>query len=246
MADAAPKIETKPEPTIENPFDGKTPDGAPAAKKPEAPERVKVKVGEEEFETDAASAAAINALNASNAQMADFIRKGFKTPDAPAPVKKAEEYDYETQLFVNPKEAIARMKAEMRADIMGEVTAAYTNAETKKDFWSGFYSTNTDLAGEKMIVDAVTARDWNKLKDLPMADAGKKIAEAAKKELMRLSGGTSKSDPDARPIEGSGNNKKPAPRDQNDDEDKVLSLSDVIRKRKEARTKASTLQISKE
>lgn len=210
-----------------------------AASPPAAPERVKVKVGNEEIETDAASAAAINALMTNNAQLADMIRKGTQPA---APTKKADTYDYATGLFTEPEVALARLRAEMKAEIMGEVTAAYTTAETKKDFWAGFYTDNDDLAGEKLIVNAVMARDWDKLKDLSAADAAKKLSEASKKEIMRLSGGKSPSDPDHRPIEGGGD-RKTAPKGGNPEPEKVLSISDVIRARKEAQRKA---QFSKE
>lgn len=218
----------------------------PAAKKDDAPARVKVQLGDKEIETDETSAAALQSLLQANAQMAEFIQKGFKTPGKPDPAPKKEEFDYETALFTDPKGAIARLRAEIKQEVIGEVTAAYSAAESKKDFWSAFYTDNADLKSEKMIVDAVMARDWTKLKDLSPAEAGKKLAEAAKKELMRLSGGTSKADPDARPIEGSGNNKNSAPNSKTTDPNEVTSLSDVIRRRKEARAKASALPISKE
>lgn len=214
---------------------GKTP--AP----PAPPERVKVKVGDNELETDAASAAAINSLLAANAQMTEFVRKGYKPAEEKPPTKPAD-YDYETQLFVNPKEAIARLKAEAKAEIMAEVSAAYTQAESKKDFWSGFYAENEDLRDEKFIVEAVLGREWAKLKDLPPADAAKKLSEAAKKELMRLSGGKSPTDPNPRPVEGGGDGKSTPPAGKVTP-DNVLSLSEVIRKSQTARRKA---QFSKE
>lgn len=226
-------------------FDGDPTGGAggKTTKKDDPPkvERVKVKVGDAEIETDAAAAAALTALMQNNAQMADYIRKGYKEPPKDEP-KDKKGYDYATGLFTEPEVAIARLRAEIKQETIAEVSAAYTQAETKKDFWTGFYKDNEDLAGEKLIVEAVLGRDWAKLKDLTPADAAKKLSEAAKKEIMRLSGGKSPADPNPRPVEGAGDGKNLRASGKTGDE-KVLSLSDVIRARKEARRKA---QFSKE
>lgn len=222
-------------------FTPQPPEGKGAAAPPAAPERVKVKVGNEEIETDPTSAAALNALLQNNAQMRQLIEKGFTQPAA-TPPKKDAAYDYATGLFTEPEVALARLRAEIKQEIVGEVTASYTQAETRKDFWAGFYADNADLVPEKLIVNAVLGRDWDKLKELPAAEASKKLSEAAKKEILRLSGGKSPSDPNPRPVEGVGDGKTP-PASGKPGEEKITSISDVIRARKEARRKA---QFSKE
>ena len=232
-------------------FSGKADEGDKGKKK-EAPagddgagksEKVKVRVGNDEIETDAASAAAINALMQNNSQLYDYIKQAGlgKQPADDGKGKKAG-YDYATGLFTEPEEALKRLREEIKAEVKGEITTAYNAAESQKDFWTGFYKDNSDLADEKMIVNAVMTRDWATLKDLAPAAAAKKLAEAAKKELMRISGGKSPSDDNARGVEG-GSTKNSAPAGKKTDDDKVLSLSDIIKKRQEARRKA---QFSKE
>lgn len=213
---------------------------APAADEGKT-EKVKVRVGNDELETDAASAAAINALLQNNNQLYDYIKNMTGKP-APKDEGKKPGYDYATGLFTEPEEALKRLREEIKAEVKGEITTAYNAAETQKDFWQGFYKDNSDLSDEKMMVNAVMTRDWAILKDLAPAAAAKKLAEATKKELMRISGGKSPSDDNARQIEG-GSTKNSAPAGKKSDDDKVLSLSDIIKKRQEARRKA---QFSKE
>lgn len=217
-------------------------DGKKADPTPKTEAKVKVRVGNDEIETDAASAAAINALLQNNSQLYDYIKQaGIGKAPADDGKKKAG-YDYATGLFTEPEVALQKLREEIKAEVKGEITTAYNAAESQKDFWNSFYSENADLKDEKMIVNAVMARDWATLKDLDPKAAAKKLVEATKKELMRLKGGKSDSDPDARQIEG-GSNKNSAPSGKKEDDSKVLSLSDIIKKRQEARRKA---QFSKE
>lgn len=222
--------------------DGAGKKAKPAAKVETPVEKVKVRVGNDEIETDAASAAAINALMQSNSQLYGYLQQMQGTQKPKAEEKKAG-YDYATGLFTEPEVALQKLRDEIKAEVKGEITTAYTAAETQKGFWNSFYKDNKDLEDEKMLVNAVMARDWNSLKDMSPEAAAKKIAENTKKEIMRLNGGKSPSDPDAREVEGGGANKKAAPNGGNSDDNKVLSLSEIIKKRQEARRKA---QFSKE
>lgn len=229
-------------------FSGNNPDqgddkGKTSDKKDDPPSRVKVKIGDAELETDPGSAAALNALMQMNAQLQAQMN-GFRTL-TPEPKKAAtEEYDYETGLFTEPKVALARLRQEIKNEIKTEMTGQYQAAETKKEFWSSFYTENADLKDNKLIVDAIVTRDWAKLSNLTPENAAKEISKAAKKEIMRLTGGRSNADPDAdqNVIEG-GSTKNTPPSKQNPAKDAPQSLSDVIRNRQAARRKA---QFSKE
>lgn len=200
-------------------------------------DRVKVTIGDQELEVDAAAAAVITSMQQMNQEMAAMIRNGYKTPAAPAPAPK-DEYDYETELFTNPKGAIERLRAEIKAEVKSEMTGQYNAAESQKAFWAEFYSSNKELADEKLIVNAVLQRDWAKLKDMDGPKAAKALAEASKREIMRLTGGKSPSDPDFRPAEGGSGNKMPARKDPPKDEDAPKSLSDIIRARQQQRRNA--------
>lgn len=222
-----------------NPEENNEPEAKKGKSKPNS-DRVKVTIGDQELETDAASAAVINSMLQMNQEMAALIRNGYSQPaKQPAAAPKAPEFDYDTELFTNPKGAIERLRSEIKAEVKAEMTGQYNAAESSKAFWNEFYSTNADLKGEKLIVDAILQRDWAKLKDMDAPKAAKYLAESTKKEIMRLSGGKSESDPDFRPSEG-GSNKAPATKKNSgsDDENTPKSLSDIIRARQEQRRNA--------
>lgn len=238
-----------------NPEDGK---GTPPADKkagkkdtPPAddgqPKRVKVKVGEHELETDESSAAAINALMKQNTDLYAYLRNiqppannTGKDKDTKGSKADAEEYDYETELFANPKEAVKRLRAEIKAEITGELENKYNRAESEKEMWKIFYKENEDLKEEKWMVDAVLQRDYASLKDLPASEAMKKLATSVKKELLRLKGGRSDADNANTELEGSGNARLNAKKSGHSQEDEVPSLSALIRQRQEARRKAQS------
>lgn len=210
-------------------------------KKDDTPARVKVKIGDTELETDPGSAAALNSLLQMNAQLTAAMQAGYRAPNgsnSPPAKKEADAYDYETGLFTEPAVALKRLREEIKSEVKAEMTGQYNAAETKKEFWSSFYTANTDLKDEKLIVDAIVQRDWNKLSSMSIEDASKAIATAAKKEIMRLSGGKSSADEgDQNNLEG-GSTKKIPSKSGNSGQPEVTSLSDVIRKRQEARRKA--------
>lgn len=214
------------------------PAGKPAAKSKANADKVKVTIGDQELETDAASAAVINSMLQMNQEMAAMIRNGYKTaaPEA-KPAAKAEEFDYETELFTNPKGAIARLRAEITQEVETKLSGQYQADQSSKAFWGQFYSDNKELKEEKMIVNAVLQRDWAKLKDMDGPKAAKALAEATKKEIMRLSGGKSESDPDFREEEG-GSNKGRQRKDPPKDDDEPKSLSDIVRARQAQRRNA--------
>lgn len=205
--------------------------------------KVKVKIGEQEIETDAASAQIITTLSGELQNLAGMVQQlqqaSRQTPTTQQKsTQKAEEYDFSTGIFTEPAVAIAKLTEQIREQVKAEVVGMYQSAESSKDFWSTFYSDNKDLKEEKIIVDAVLSRDYSKLSNLPTAEAAKKLAESAKKELLRLKGG--KSDSDAQNTGFEGGSAKGAPARVNaQPQNQVSSLSEVIRKRQEARRKAT-------
>ena len=233
-------------------FTGKDQDGNPVVTSAEgegtgkptaaATGKVKVKIGDTEHEVDESSAALIEALNAQNQQLFAYLqtmqtqnangtKPAVKSPDAAAG------YDFATNLFTEPEVAIARLREEIKAEVKAEMTNAYTAAENQKEFWNAFYTANPDLKNEKVIVDAIMRRDWNKLAPMSNEKAAEAIAASVKKELLRLSGGKSKSDESNRGLEGASTRQVETKSGQKQ-EDVVGSLSAFIRQRQEARRKA--------
>lgn len=201
------------------------------------PALVKVRVGNETIETDVASAAFMNAMMGQIQILNEQVQKQGKPVDDKKN-KKDDAYDYSTGLFTETQVALDKLRAEIKAEVKAEMTGAYTAAETQKEFWSSFYEENKDLKGEKMLVNAILSHHYSKLSNLPVADAAKELSTLVKKELLRLSGGKSDSDSTNTAIEG-GSTRKSAPSGGQGDSGKILSLSDIVRKRQEARRKAT-------
>lgn len=225
-----------------NPDDSGTPSGTKktqAASEP--PEKVKVRVGNEEIETDAASAAFMNAMMGQIQILSQQVT-GMSKPPVAALIAKSDAYDYATGLFTEPEVALNKLRAEIKAEVKAELGGMYEAAETKKDFWNTFYSENADLKTEKLVVDAVLQRDYSKLSTMPIAEASAKLSDSVKKELMRLKGGKSDSDTSNKGVEGS-STRLNTPNTGQPTDSNIMSLSEIIRNRQQARRKA---QFSKE
>lgn len=205
--------------------------------------KVKVKVGKQELETDSATAAVLEGLLEQNQQLFTYLqnlqapnhqlRPAVKSPDSAAG------YDYENGLFTEPKVALQHLREEIEADIRTKLTLDYNQAESAKSFWAGFYDEHKELKSEKLLVDAILARDYAKLANLSAEDASEKLSASVKKELLRLNGGRSNSDPNFRGVEGGSHpGSKSSQTSGQTSNDGVGSLSDVIRARQKARREA--------
>jgi len=217
----------------DNPNDGIDPDTGKkvTAKAGDGPKRVKIKVGDNELETDEASGAAITALMKQNSDLYAYLKSIQTTPaKKEEPKEKAKDYDWDTELFVNPKEALARLRSEIKAEVKAEMTEAYNGAETEKEFWRTFYKQHESLKEHDTFVKAILQRDYKKIADLPASEAAEKLAEAVKREILKMTGGKSHSDADDRPLEGGSTRANAKPSGQKG-EDVIPSIGELIRQR---------------
>lgn len=249
-ADAAATPPTDDKPLIDpnHPFNGADPDNPMAdidpdtgKKREPAQKKVKVKVGDTELETDESSAAVINALNKQTTDLYAYL-KGITNgqPAAKPAVKddKKADYDWETELFVNPKEALSRLRAEIKAEVKEEMTGAYNAAESSKQFWTAFYNDHADLKEHDFYVRAILQRDYAQLENMPASEGATELAKRVKKELLKMSGGKSNSDEEHRPLEG-GSTRANAKSASQKPEDVVPSIGELIRRRQAGRRAAT-------
>lgn len=225
----------------DNPMDGIDPDtGKKAA--PADTGKTKVKVGDTELEVDAATAGVITALNKQNQDLYAYLKGITNTPQTkPAkedPKDKKEEYDWETELFVNPKDAIKRLRAEIKDEVKAEMTQAYNGAESSKQFWAAFYNDHGDLKEHDFYVRAILQRDYAQLENLPASEGAAELAKRVKKELLKLSGGKSNADETHRQLEGSSTRSNAKSTSQKP-EDVVPSIGELIRRRQASRRAAT-------
>lgn len=246
-ATVTPNPADKPLIDPEHPFNGADPDNPMAdvdpdtgKKKEPASKKVKVKVGDTELETDESSAAVINALNKQTTDLYAYLKGITGTPQAKPAAKEdnKDEYDWETELFVNPKEALKRLRSEIKEEVKAEMTTAYNGAESSKQFWAAFYADHAELKEHDFYVKAILQRDYAQLENMPASEGATELAKRVKKELLKLSGGKSNADETHRPLEG-GSTRANAKSASQNVEDVVPSIGELIRRRQAGRRAAT-------
>lgn len=99
---------------------------------------------------------------------------------------------YEDLMITDPAQALNNLINEMTPSITKTVTAQmrgeYNQDQGEKAFWVGFYKDNDDLKDDKLIVDAVLKRDIATLGNLAPDVAGKKLADAAREQILKYKG----------------------------------------------------------
>ena len=136
--------------------------------------------------------------------------------------------DLGTLLFENPNEAISQI----RQGIIREVEGRYSQDQSQREFWRGFYRKHDDLDGEDTLVQAVMQRHWGELETLPVSTAQDKIADLTRGEILRISkklkGGREDELPQGRAVV-EGASSTPSRRKAEPEPEGPKSLSDVIR-----------------
>ena len=145
-------------------------------------------------------------------------------------------YDYEQQLFADPKGAIQHLKDEIRA----ELTQEYTVERDRLTFWDTFYRENTGLQGKETLVNAVLQEKLDEIGGLKGKVARDALATATKAKILELIGenratGQQQARPagDSNTLESASNQVvPPAPAGG---EGGPVSLSDAIKARRRGR-----------
>lgn len=162
---------------------------------------------------------------------------------APAePVKKADpepEPEWETLLFENPKLAVKKMTEGIRKQITEELTGKYQADQGKKQFWDAFYRDHDDLKEDDELVQSILTANMADLANLPVKEAGDKLADLTRTRILKYTGGKPREQTTKKAIaEGSG---APTPKPvKQDEDDKIVTLSDLIRARKNKRVSKGT------
>lgn len=166
------------------------------------------------------------------------VQAGLVANAHPVKGKKEEakdEYDYETQLFVNPKEALSRLRSEIKAEILEEADKKNKDRDTKLsaeqsevEFWREFYSEHKELKDDDIFVRAILNRDFSKLASMKVKDVYDYLAKETKAMLVRHAA-SSKGDPESksREVEGAGPGKKSESGKKEEGKDEEIDLSNA-------------------
>ena len=216
---------------------------------PAAPTHVEVRIGNETFKVDPAVAKILQAAEANiAAQTGDMARTVNALQQELQSLKQAQAnpqvgidpdaFDYNTELFVNPKATLERFGHEVANRVRQELGAANQMQQAQAAFWDSFYTQNDDLKAHDWFVKALLSRDYAKLRDLPADKAIEKLSETAKGELLKMGVGKDLKPGKGKPAAEGGNEPTPARSKVGNGADTVPgSLSAVLRARAEARRK---------
>ena len=215
---------------------------APAAPASRGPTMREVTVGGAKYLVPEETAVALEAQQAAFEAQSQALRAeidGLKKPAAPAAAAPAED-DFDTQLFLNPKATLSKLKDEWKQEIRTE----YQVTTAQQKWWSDFYAEHKHLNGSNVIVEAVMRANFDELKALPVNQQGKALADKVDAELARIVKSAPRTEPNApasRPVESAsvvrGGPPAPAVSDEHPS-DRVVSISELQRKSRQRRLDA--------
>lgn len=207
-------------------------DGAIIEEKPQG----EPEVAEEEVEEQPEAAAKPDPLADMKAELA-AMRAELAANRPPA--KRAEEKpvppvepDWEELLYKNPKEYARLMRESIRSEITTDLRNEYQSATSEDKFWSQFYKLNADLEQDDDLVRATLQRNLKDLENLPVETAAKKLADLTRDRILRYAGGGKQ--PTGKKVVVEGQN-SPKPKPEKQEQNKVVTLSELIRNRKSKR-----------
>src|SRR5690606_33600140 len=90
------------------------------------------------------------------------------------------------EMFSNPKEWAKKLKEEVRTEVRQELN----QKDATQKFWSDFYEKNPDLRNAERIVQSITAERWNDLKNRPVEEAAKILAQESRTAVEKIRGTT--------------------------------------------------------
>jgi hypothetical protein len=172
-------------------------------------------------------------LNLNTQELGDLrkFKRQFDQPPQPSEPKGG--VDYDTLIFEKPSEALKAFKEELRK----EFTSQYQADKKAENFWRSFYAKNNDLdpVEDDDIVQTVVARNWGELGPMEPGQAQERIAELARDRILRMTKRFH--------VNGNGNDRtivepssSPMPKAPAREDTGPKTMSDIIRKRRQART----------
>ncbi len=183
--------------------------------------------------SSAATQKTVSDLKADVGRLRKQVNEPARQPD-PQPASKQQSApadELADLMYTDPAEYTRRVEER----ILGKVTTAYSQRQQMDGFWQTFYEQNPQLKKAEVIVKSVMDRDWGEIKDLPLNESSRVLADRASEEIVNITGGkapskAAKSEP-AAPTSGKAT-------ETPDDEPVAGSLSEILKQRRARRRKA--------
>ena len=154
----------------------------------------------------------------------------LRSPQPKAPEPEPEP-DWEDLMFKDPRKYHQMLRDSVKKEISTELRGEYQKDQGTQQFWSAFYKDHKDLEGDDDLVRATLQANLADLAPMPVKAAGDKLAELTRNRILRYTGGKIPSGKKA-VAEGQGN---PTPKKVAPEPSTVVTLSQLIRARKERR-----------
>lgn len=155
-------------------------------------------------------------------------------PPAPKPKR-----DWEKMLFEDTENAVKTLTADITDEVTSKLTGAYQADVGLKEFWRDFWDENKDLKKDQDgdIAEIILNRNYKAMADLPVSEAIKKLGDLTRERIMKYTGAKKKEpDPKEKARAEAGGERKPPKAEP--EEDKIVSLGDLIKARRANRLAA--------
>lgn len=167
-----------------------------------------------------------------NEQLRRAIPPAAPVQPPAAAVDPMSEVDWETELFRDPSGTLKRYGEIIEKKVTNKLTTQYQQEQGTQRFWTQFYGANADLKDDHDLVQAMLSANMHVLANMPVNDAIAKLADLTRERILRYS---KKSTGRKAVVEG---NNPPQPRARpQEPTDKVVTLGDILKSRREARRK---------
>ena len=177
-------------------------------------------------------------LDANEAEL-QHLRRATPPPQikTPTPPAAEEEIDWDQELFTSPKKALAKYGELIEKKVTDKLEGRYQRDRSTQVFWDQFYDKHPDLKADHDLVDLTLKSNLAEMGSMPVEKAMDRLADLTRDRILRYAGGAKPRNPKAK-VEGAGapSGLKPSSKAQ---DDKILSITDIIRRNKDKRRKVA-------
>lgn len=170
----------------------------------------------------------------------DMLRRSIPPAQPiPAEPEPEDDVDWESMLFTDPAKALALRDERVEKRITKKLRGEYNREQSQARFWDDFYAKNTDLdrGSDHDIVEATLHSNMANLSPMPTDAAIAELGDLTRRRIMQYSKRSDKKRT-RRMAEGA-SPPRPKKAKREPDDNKVTSISDLVRARRNKRVSAA-------